>query len=254
MEFAVFTPPQVMTGSGNQRVPVIWFLSGLTCNWSNVMEKSGLQRIASKLGVMVIAPDTSPRGDDVPNDEAYDLGQGAGFYLSATQAPWSTHFHMDRYLVEELPALVFSEFPGDPNRQGIMGHSMGGHGALILHLKHPNTYRSVSALSPIVAPMQVPWGVKAFTAYLGDERSSWADYDASMLVGKQPSQAQILIDTGDADAFLKEQLRPSLFIDACQQAGQTLNYRMQPGYDHSYWFIASLIEDHLKHHALILKD
>ena len=251
MQFAVYTPPQA--AEGNQRVPVIWYLSGLTCNWSNVMEKSGLQRIAAKLGVMVIAPDTSPRGDDVPNDEAYDLGQGAGFYLSATQEPWSTHFHMDRYIVEELSALVFKEFPGDAARQGIMGHSMGGHGALTLHLKHPETYRSVSALSPIAAPVQVPWGEKAFSTYLGDDRSVWADYDASVLVGKQPSQAEILIDTGDADPFLEEQLRPALFIDACQQAGQSLNYRMQPGYDHSYWFIASVIEDHLEHHASILK-
>ncbi len=253
MQFAVYTPPQVADGPGNERVPVIWYLSGLTCNWSNVMEKSGLQRIAAKLGVMVIAPDTSPRGDDVPNDEAYDLGQGAGFYLSATQEPWSTHFHMDRYIVEELSALVFKEFPGDADRQGIMGHSMGGHGALTLHLKHPDTYRSISALSPIAAPMQVPWGEKAFSAYLGDDRSSWADYDASVLVGKQPSKAKILIDTGDADPFLEEQLRPALFIDACQQAGQSLNYRMQSGYDHSYWFIASMIEDHLEHHAAVLK-
>ncbi len=251
MQFAVYTPPQA--SEGNQRVPVIWYLSGLTCNWSNVMEKSGLQRIAAKLGVMVIAPDTSPRGDDVPNDEAYDLGQGAGFYLSATQKPWSTHFNMDRYIVEELSALVFKEFPGDADRQGIMGHSMGGHGALTLHLKHPETYRSVSALSPIAAPMQVPWGEKAFSTYLGDDRSAWADYDASVLVGKQPSKAEILIDTGDADPFLEEQLRPALFIDACQQAGQSLNYRMQPGYDHSYWFIASVIEDHLQHHAARLK-
>ena len=253
MQFAVYTPPQVADAPGDERVPVIWYLSGLTCNWSNVMEKSGLQRIAAKLGVMVIAPDTSPRGDNVPNDEAYDLGQGAGFYLSATQEPWSTHFHMDRYIVEELSALVFKEFPGDADRQGIMGHSMGGHGALTLHLKHPDTYRSVSALSPIAAPMQVPWGEKAFSAYLGDDRSMWANYDASVLVGKQPSKAKILVDTGDADPFLEEQLRPALFIDACQQAGQSLNYRIQPGYDHSYWFIASMIEDHLEHHAAALK-
>ena len=253
MQFAVYTPPQVADSSGTERVPVIWYLSGLTCNWSNVMEKSGLQRIAAKLGVMIIAPDTSPRGEDVPNDEAYDLGQGAGFYLSATQEPWSTHFHMDRYIVEELSALVFKEFPGDAHQQGIMGHSMGGHGALTLHLKHPDTFRSVSALSPIAAPMQVPWGEKAFSTYLGDDRNTWADYDASVLVGKQPSKANILVDTGDADPFLEVQLRPALFIDACLQAGQSLNYRIQPGYDHSYWFIASMIEDHLEHHAAALK-
>lgn len=252
MQFAVYTPPLVAADS-NARVPVIWYLSGLTCNWSNVMEKSGLQRVAARLGVMVIAPDTSPRGDHVPNDDAYDLGQGAGFYLSASQAPWSTHFHMDRYIVEELSELVFSQFPAaDRERQGIMGHSMGGHGALTLHLKHPETFRSVSALSPIVAPMQVPWGEKAFTAYLGEDRSTWAAYDACELVGKQPSQAQILIDTGDADPFLEEQLRPQLFIDACKKSGQALNYRMQNGYDHSYWFIASVIEDHLEHHSSVL--
>ncbi|MGQ7844808.1 S-formylglutathione hydrolase [Granulosicoccus sp. 3-233] len=250
MQFAVYTPP---AANDDTRLPVIWYLSGLTCNWSNVMEKSGLQRIAARLGVMVVAPDTSPRGDDVPNDDAYDLGQGAGFYLSASQSPWSTHYHMDRYIVDELSELVFSQFPSaDPQRQGIMGHSMGGHGALTLHLKHPETYRSVSALSPITAPMQVPWGEKAFTAYLGEDRSQWADYDACELVGKRPSKAQILIDTGDADPFLDEQLRPQLFIDACKDADQALNYRMQNGYDHSYWFIASVIEDHLEHHCSVL--
>ena len=249
MQFAVYAPPQADAGP----VPVVWYLSGLTCNWSNVMEKSGLQRIASKLGVMVIAPDTSPRGDDVPNDEAYDLGQGAGFYLSATQAPWSTHYHMDRYIVEELSELVFREFPGDASRQGIMGHSMGGHGALTLHLKHPDTYRSVSAFSPIVAPMEVPWGQKAFTAYLGEDHRQWADYDASALVRRRASSAEILIDTGDADPFLDDQLRPKLFTEACLDACQKLNYRMQPGYDHSYWFIATFIEDHLEHHAAMLK-
>lgn len=253
MQFAVYTPPAATEDGGNTQFPVIWYLSGLTCNWSNVMEKSGLQRIAAELGVMVIAPDTSPRGEDVPNDEAYDLGQGAGFYLSATQAPWSTHFTMDRYLVEELSELVFSQFPAaDPKRQGIMGHSMGGHGALTLHLKHPETFTSVSALSPITAPMQVPWGEKAFTAYLGDDRSLWQDYDACELVARHASAAHILIDTGDADPFLEEQLRPQLFIDACKAAGQPLNYRMQSGYDHSYWFIASVIEDHLRHHRTAL--
>jgi len=245
MQFAVYTPPQAANGP----VPVLWYLSGLTCNWSNVMEKSGLQKIASRLGLMVIAPDTSPRGDAVPNDDAYDLGQGAGFYLSATQAPWSTHFNMDRYITEELANLVHSEFPTDTARQGITGHSMGGHGALTLHLKHPDTYKSVSAFSPIVAPMQVPWGNKAFSTYLGDDTSTWFAYDACELVSAQPSQASILIDTGDADPFLAEQLSPELFKSACEQAGQSLNYRIQPGYDHSYWFIASLMEEHLEHHA-----
>ena len=245
MQFAVFTPPQAAKGP----VPVLWYLSGLTCNWSNVMEKSGLQRMAAKLGLMVIAPDTSPRGDNVPNDEAYDLGQGAGFYLTATQGPWSTHFQMDRYITDELSELVLSNFPADGSRQGISGHSMGGHGALTLHLKHPERYKTVSAFSPIASPMDVPWGEKAFTAYLGSDKSTWEDYDARSLVLKKPSKASMLIDTGDADPFLDEQLKPDVFIAACQQAGQALNYRIQPGYDHSYWFIASLIEDHLEHHA-----
>ena len=245
MQFAVFTPPQAEAGP----VPVVWYLSGLTCNWSNVMEKSGLQRVAAALGLMTIAPDTSPRGESIPNDEAYDLGQGAGFYLNATQAPWSEHFQMDRYISEELQALVIDTFPADVSRQGITGHSMGGHGALTLHLKHPDTYKTCSAFSPIVAPMQVPWGEKAFSTYLGTDKNTWAAYDACELVKATPSSASILIDTGDADPFLKEQLSPQLFIDACKDAGQSLEYRMQPGYDHSYWFIASVIEDHLTHHA-----
>ncbi len=246
MQFAVFTPPQAQQG----KVPVLWYLSGLTCNWSNVMEKSGLQRMAAKLGIMVIAPDTSPRGDSLPNDEAYDLGQGAGFYLDATQGAWATNFRMQQYIVEELNALVFDQFPAaDVERQGIMGHSMGGHGALSLHLKNPQIFRSVSALSPIVAPAQVPWGQKAFTTYLGTNESDWAPYDSTQLVIATPSKANILIDTGTQDPFLNEQLTPQLFIDACKASGQALNYRMQEGYDHSYWFIASVIEDHLQHHA-----
>ena len=248
MQFAVYTPPAANDGP----VPVIWFLSGLTCNWSNVMEKSGLQRVAAELGVMVIAPDTSPRGEHVANDDAYDLGQGAGFYLSATEQPWAPHFSMDRYITEELSALVFKTFNGDPERQGITGHSMGGHGALTLHLKHPDRYKSVSAFSPIAAPSQVPWGQKAFSAYLGDDKQQWAQYDATELVGKHKSDAHILIDTGDSDQFLAEHLRPVIFIDACKNAGQSLDYRMQPGYDHSYWFVASFIEDHLHHHAQAL--
>jgi S-formylglutathione hydrolase len=248
MQFAVYTPPAADAG----KVPVLWYLSGLTCNWSNVMEKSGLQRIASELGVMVIAPDTSPRGDAVANDDAYDLGQGAGFYLTATQAPWSSHYKMDQYIVEELNALVTDNFAADGTRQGIMGHSMGGHGALSLHLKHPEKYQTVSALSPIVAPTQVPWGTKAFSAYLGKDSDQWADYDACKLVVARPSSANILVDTGTADPFLDEQLTPQLFIDACDSAGQSVNYRMQQGYDHSYWFIATVIEDHLRHHAEVL--
>lgn len=248
MQFAVYSPP----AAGKLKVPVLWYLSGLTCNWSNVMEKSGLQRMASELGLMVIAPDTSPRGDSVANDDAYDLGQGAGFYLTATEAPWAAHYRMDQYIVSELSSLVFEHFSGDPQRQGIFGHSMGGHGALTLHLKHPDRYRSVSAFSPIVAPAEVPWGEKAFTAYLGNNPDTWQHYDACKLVAAQPSSAQILIDTGTADSFLEEQLTPQRFIDACNDAGQRLEYRMQEGYDHSYWFIASFVEQHLRHHAGVL--
>ena len=245
MQFAVYTPPQ----AANANVPVIWYLSGLTCNWSNVMEKSGLQRVASELGVMVIAPDTSPRGEAVANDDGYDLGQGAGFYINARELPWSEHYQMETYITSELNSLVLAEFPADSQHQGIMGHSMGGHGALTLHLKYPDIYRSVSAFSPIAAPTQVPWGQKAFKAYLGDDTTQWAAHDASMLVASKPTKASMLIDTGTSDQFLEEQLTPQTFIDACQQAGQALDYRLQPGYDHSYWFIASFIEDHLRHHA-----
>lgn len=245
MQFAVYTPSQAQHG----KVPVVWFLSGLTCNWSNVMEKSGLQRVAAELGLMIIAPDTSPRGDKVANDENYDLGQGAGFYLNATQAPWAEHFQMESYITEELNTLVLKEFPADAARQGIMGHSMGGHGALTLHFNYADIYKSVSALSPIAAPMQVPWGKKAFSAYLGSDEATWERHDASYLVKKSPSQANILVDTGTSDQFLQEQLTPQLFIEACESAGQSLEYRMQEGYDHSYWFIASVIEDHLHHHA-----
>jgi len=249
MRFAVYTPPQAKSGP----VPVLWYLSGLTCNWSNVMEKSGLQRVAAELGLMVIAPDTSPRGDSVPNEEAYDLGQGAGFYLSATQSPWSEHFHMDRYIVDELSTLIEKNFPADMTRQGISGHSMGGHGALTLHLKNPKQFRSVSAFSPIVAPMDVPWGQKAFSTYLGDDKSEWEKHDSCALVRKHPSTAHILIDQGLGDQFLAEQLRPELFEAACSEAGQTLTLRRHEGYDHSYYFIASFIEDHLRHHATALE-
>lgn len=249
MRFAVYLPPGAESGP----VPVVWYLSGLTCTWANVMEKSGLQRVASELGVAVVAPDTSPRGEGVPDDPSYDLGQGAGFYLSATQAPWARHFQMQRYVTQELPALVAQQFPLDMGRQGIMGHSMGGHGALTLHLKHPDIYQSVSAFAPIVAPSTVPWGQKAFGAYLGPDRQTWAAYDAVELVKARPSRATILIDQGEADSFLAEQLVPERFEQACAQVGQSLTLRRQPGYDHSYYFIASFIADHLRHHAAVLK-
>jgi S-formylglutathione hydrolase len=248
MRFAVYMPPQAENGP----VPVLWYLSGLTCNWSNVMEKGNLQQAAARHGVIVVAPDTSPRGDDVPDDEAYDLGQGAGFYLTATQAPWAQHFHMDRYITDELPDIIAEHFPADMSRQGIFGHSMGGHGALTLHLKHPHTYRSCSAFAPIVAPASVPWGEKAFNTYLGDDRSKWAEYDACALVRKHASGAHILIDQGLADNFLEEQLKPELFEAACAAAGQTLTLRRQAGYDHSYYFIATFMDDHIAHHARAL--
>lgn len=246
MRFAVFAPPQAQ----KQRVPVLWYLSGLTCNWENVMSKAGLQRAAAQLGLMVIAPDTSPRGEGVADDPSYDLGQGAGFYLSATQSPWSTHYRMDRYITDELPKLIASNFKAaDLGRQGITGHSMGGHGALTLHLKHPEHFQTVSAFSPIVAPSQVPWGQKAFTAYLGEDRSEWRAYDACELVTARPSKAHILIDQGAADQFLERELQPQRFVDAGKSVGQQVTLRMQEGYDHSYYFVSTFIEDHLKWHA-----
>lgn len=248
MRFAVYVPPQAEIGP----VPVLWYLSGLTCNWSNVMEKGSLQAAAARHGVIVVAPDTSPRGEGVPDDESYDLGQGAGFYLTATQAPWAKHFRMDRYITEELPPIIAANFPADMSRQGIFGHSMGGHGALTLHLKYPETYNSCSAFAPIVAPIQVPWGIKAFTTYLGEDRNSWAEYDACELVRKQASKAHILIDQGLADNFLEEQLRPELFEAACAEAGQKLTLRRQAGYDHSYYFISTFMDDHIAHHVKML--
>ncbi|HEY6640811.1 S-formylglutathione hydrolase [Povalibacter sp.] len=248
MRFSVYSPPQP------GKAPVLWYLSGLTCTWENVMSKSGLQRAAAELGMVVIAPDTSPRGEGVADDPEYDLGQGAGFYLTATQAPWSTHFRMDQYIVQELQQLVARNFPNaDMTRQGITGHSMGGHGALTLHLKHPQLYRSVSAFSPIVAPTQVPWGQKAFTAYLGDDRDTWSDYDACELVKSRPSQAHVLIDQGGADSFLERELQPERFVAAAKSAGQQVTLRMQEGYDHSYYFIATFIDDHLRWHAQALR-
>ncbi|PID63130.1 MAG: S-formylglutathione hydrolase [Gammaproteobacteria bacterium] len=248
MRYAVYLPP----GDGGKAWPVLWYLSGLTCNWSNASEKGGLFRAAAEHGIAIVLPDTSPRGDDVANDEAYDLGQGAGFYLTATESPWSAHYRMDQYIVEELSSLLFDTLPLDPESQGITGHSMGGHGALTLHLKHPDRYRSCSAFSPVVNPMEVPWGRKAFTNYLGENRDAWASHDATMLVGKGASKATLLIDTGDADPFLDEQLRPEAFIEACKAAGQALNYRMQKGYDHSYYFVSTFADEHIAHHARAL--
>lgn len=248
MRFGVYTPPQAKMGP----VPVLWFLSGLTCTWANVMEKSGIQEHAAKHGLMIIAPDTSPRGDDVANDETYDLGQGAGFYLTATQTPWAKHFKMDQYVTDELPSIIADNFPADMSRQGITGHSMGGHGALTLHLKNQSTYKSCSAFAPIVSPARVPWGQKALEAYLGPLSVAWEAYDATELVKETQSGADILIDQGDADQFFDEQLDPALFLKEASQHGQKVTHRMQPGYDHSYYFIASFMADHVEHHAKAL--
>ncbi|MEJ1995273.1 MAG: S-formylglutathione hydrolase [Limibacillus sp.] len=249
MRFALFLPPHAQ---GGERVPLVTFLSGLTCTEENFTVKAGAQRMAAELGLALLAPDTSPRGQEIPGeDESYDFGTGAGFYLDATQEPWSKAYRMYSYITSELPGVIAEAFGAqiDLGRQGIMGHSMGGHGALTIALKNPGTYRTVSAFAPIVAPMQVPWGEKAFSGYLGAERSAWADYDATELVKRGRRAGKILIDQGSDDQFLEEQLRPRLFEEACKAAGQALELRMQPGYDHSYYFIASFMEDHLRHHA-----
>ena len=245
MTFAVYAPPQAAT----RAAPVLWFLSGLTCTSANFSDKAGAQRVAAELGLMLVMPDTSPRGEGVADDPAYDFGQGAGFYVDATQAPWATHFQMARYITDELPALIAAQFPADMTRQGISGHSMGGHGALTLALANPGRYRSVSAFAPIVAPARVPWGQKALGGYLGDDPAAWQAHDACALIDAGSRLPELLIDQGEADNFLSAQLRPELLEAACARAGMPLTLRRQPGYDHSYWFIASFIEDHLRWHA-----
>lgn len=245
MRFAVYCPPAAKAGP----VPVLWYLSGLTCTWANVMEKSGIQKYAAEQGIIVVAPDTSPRGPQVADDEAYDLGQGAGFYLTATEAPWAAHFKMDQYLTDELQGLIAANFPADMSAQGVTGHSMGGHGALTLHLKNPDLYRTCSAFSPIVSPARVPWGQKALTAYLGPVSVAWEAYDATELVKQRQSETEILIDQGDADQFLQAQLDPALFLKEARQHGQAVSHRFQPGYDHSYYFVASFIGEHVAWHA-----
>jgi S-formylglutathione hydrolase len=245
MELSVFVPP------GRGPFPVVYFLSGLTCTADNFTSKAGAQRVASELGLIVVAPDTSPRGAAIPGeDDDWDFGTGAGFYVDATMAPWSSRYRMYSYVKDELPASIDARFPTKgPSHRSIFGHSMGGHGALVLALRDPDAYRSVSALAPIVAPSQVPWGQKAFTGYLGEDRGAWKRYDATALVREKQRSAPILVDQGTADAFLASQLRPELFEAACRDAGQALTLRMQPGYDHSYFFIATFVEDHLRHHA-----
>ena len=251
MTFSVYLPPQAENGP----VPALYWLSGLTCTDDNARTKGGFQRYAAKHGIAIVFPDTSPRGDDVADvPERYDLGQAAGFYVNATQDPWQPHYQMYDYVVHELPALVEAELPILPDIRSVSGHSMGGHGALICALKNPDRYRSVSAFAPIANPVNCPWGEGCFGAYLGDNRSDWEAYDATCLVQAGSRIADILIDQGDADEFLAEQLHPGNLQAACEATDQSLKLRMQPGYDHSYHFIASFIEDHFDFHAAYLKD
>ena len=246
MRLGVYLPPAAERGP----VPALVFLAGLTCTEDNFAAKAGAQRHAAEHGLMLVMPDTSPRGEGVADDPAYDLGQGAGFYLDATQSPWSPHFRMYSYIADELPALLAAELPHRAGALGICGHSMGGHGALVLALRRPERFRSVSALAPISRPSVVPWGRKAFTAYLGADESAWRDYDACALLDRGARfPGPVLVDQGDADKFLADQLRPEALERACADTGQALHLRRQPGYDHSYFFIASFIADHIAHHA-----
>lgn len=251
MSFAVYLPPQVEAG---EKLPVLYWLSGLSCTDENFMQKAGAQRMAAELGLIIVAPDTSPRGPDVPGDPdgGWDFGLGAGFYLNATQAPWDRHYRMHDYVVHELPALIEASFPVT-DRRGICGHSMGGHGALVCALRNPGRYRSLSAFAPICNPMSVPWGEKAFSRYLGEDRSAWREWDASLLIALAAERLPILIDQGDRDDFLPTQLKPESLRLAAEAANHPLTIRMQAGYDHSYYFIATFIEDHLQHHAQWLK-
>ncbi len=249
MRFSVYRPPQADSGP----VPVLYWLSGLTCTEENFTVKAGAQRYAAEHGVMLVAPDTSPRGVDLPGeDESYDFGSGAGFYVDATAAPWSAHYRMYSYVTDELPKLILSHFPGEASRQGVFGHSMGGHGALVCALRNPGLFKSVSAFAPIVAPTRAPWGEKAFSGYLGADRANWRQYDACELIREGARAPDILVDQGVADGFVEEQLKPELLREACEAAGQPLTLRLQDGYDHSYYFIASFVGDHIAHHAKAL--
>ena len=245
MRFALFLPPAAELGP----VPLVTFLAGLTCTEDNFVQKAGAQRVAAELGLALLAPDTSPRGDDVPDDAAYDFGKGAGFYLDATQMPWSTNFRMRRYIEDELPGLLAADLPLDLARQGIMGHSMGGHGALTIGLRNPGRFRAVSAFAPIVAPMRCPWGEKALAGYLGPDRAAWRAYDTCALIENGARLPEILVDQGTADPFLDDQLKPDLLDAACRATGIPLTLNRREGYDHSYFFIASFVENHLRWHA-----
>jgi S-formylglutathione hydrolase len=244
--FSVFTPKQAAHG----KVPVLTYLAGLTCTEETFMIKAGAQRFAAEHGIVLVAPDTSPRGVGIPGErDDWDFGEGAGFYVDATQAPWSGHYRMYSYVVDELPRAIAANFAADPEIRGVFGHSMGGHGALVVALRNPGLYRSVSAFAPIVAPSSVPWGQKAFGGYLGPDRASWRAYDATALVRQRRFGGEILIDQGLADKFQDDQLKPHLFEEACREAGQPLALCRHAGYDHSYYFIATFVADHLRHHA-----
>jgi S-formylglutathione hydrolase len=245
MSFSIFLPPQVETGA---KLPVVWFLSGLTCSPMNVTEKGEYRAACAELGLIFVAPDTSPRGDDVPDVEEYDFGKGAGFYVDSTEEPWARNFRMWSYVTEELPELIAREFPADMARQAITGHSMGGHGALTVALRNPGRFRSVSAFSPIVAPSQVPWGRKALGGYLGEDESAWRKHDAVALIEDGARLPTVLVDVGTDDPFLAEQLRPELLEAACARAKIPLTLRLQPGYDHSYYFVSTFMADHLRWH------
>ncbi|PSW19652.1 S-formylglutathione hydrolase [Photobacterium sanctipauli] len=251
MRFAIYLPPQIAMG---EKVPVLYWLSGLTCTDENFMQKAGAQRIAAELGIAIVAPDTSPRGEGVADDPegAYDFGLGAGFYVNATEAPWSRHYHMYDYVVNELPAIVEEHFPVNQERS-ISGHSMGGHGALMIALRNPARYHSASAFSPISNPSHCPWGQKAFTGYLGTDSNNWKQYDTTELIKQHQQAVPALVDQGDQDGFLEEQLKPEVLAAAAESVDYPLELRMQEGYDHSYYFIASFIEDHLRFHAQYLK-
>ena len=245
MTFSVFVPDH----APGAKLPVVWFLSGLTCNHANVTEKGEFRAACAEHGLIFVAPDTSPRGEGVADAEGYDFGQGAGFYLDATEAPWSAHFKMRSYLEQELPALIAAEFPADMARQGITGHSMGGHGALTIALRNPERFRSVSAFAPIVSPLNCPWGEKALGGYLGEDRAAWRQYDACALIEDGARLPALLVDQGEADNFLHEQLKPGLLVMACRKAGIPATIRMQPCYDHSYYFISSFMAEHLAWHT-----
>lgn len=245
MTFSVFVPEH----QPGARLPVLWYLSGLTCSHANVTDKGEFRAACAEQGIIFVAPDTSPRGDDVPDDESYDFGKGAGFYVDATEQPWAHNFRMRSYIERELPALIAAEFPVDMERQGITGHSMGGHGALTFALRNPGTYRSVSAFSPIVSPLNCPWGDKALTGYIGADRSAWRAYDACALIADGARLPDLLIDQGAADNFLEQQLKTHLLVEACEAAGQRATIRIQDGYDHSYFFVSTFMAEHVAWHA-----